>query len=47
MARNDTGSLLGNAISVVMGLLVLGLLVFMVGVKAHLWQPSSTGFWTF
>lgn len=47
MATNGAGGLLANVIGVVMGLLVLGLLVYMTGVKGHLWQPASTGFWTF
>jgi hypothetical protein len=47
MATNDTGTVLANAIGVMMGLLVVGLIVYMIGVKVHLWQSSSTGFWTF
>ena len=47
MATNGTGTVLANAIGVLMGFLVLGLLAYMVGVKGHLWQAPSTGFWTF
>jgi hypothetical protein len=47
MTTNGTDKLLGNAIGVMMGLLTLGLLVYTVGVKLHLWESSPAGFWTF
>ncbi len=47
MATDDTRKRFANIIGVLMGLLILGLIAYFVGVKAHLLQSPPSGFWTF
>jgi hypothetical protein len=38
---------LGPLVATLMGLLAVGALVYMFGVRAHVWPSPSTGFWVF
>jgi hypothetical protein len=38
---------LGTLVGTVMGLVVGGAMVYMVGVRAHVWDSAPGGFWLF
>ena len=40
-------SWLGPLLGMLMGLLTIGLIVYMLGVKAHIWSSPPTGYWVF
>ena len=47
MPTDDNRKRFGNIIGVLMGLLLLGVLAYLVGVKTNLLQAPPDGFWTF